>query len=38
MVPLVELLGYVSAAWLSPTWCALAVGEPIPFMDSSTLV
>ena len=32
--PLVELLGYVSAVWLSPTRCALAVGEPIPFMDS----
>ena len=36
--PLVELLGYVSAVWLSPTRCALAVEEPIPFMDSSTAV
>ena len=36
--PLVELLGYVSAARLSPTRCALAVGEPIPFMGSSTSV
>ena len=36
--PLVELLGYASVAWLSPTQCALVVGEPIPFMDSSTAV
>ena len=36
--PLVELLDYVSAVWLSPTRCALAVEEPIPFMDSSTAV
>ena len=36
--PLVELLGYASAALLSPTRCTLAVGEPIPFMDSSTSV
>ena len=36
--PLVELLGYSSAARLSPTRCALAVGELIPFMDSSTSV
>ena len=28
----------MSTAWLSPTRCALAVGEPIPFMDSSTSV
>ena len=28
--PLVELLGYASAARLLPTRCALAVGEPIP--------
>ena len=36
--PLVELLGYASAARLSPTRCPLAVGEPIPFMDLSTSV
>ena len=36
--PLVELLGYASKARLSPTRCVLAVGEPIPFMDSSTSV
>ena len=35
---LVELLGYASAARLSPTRCALAVGEPIPLRDSSTSV
>ena len=28
----------MSAARLSPTRCALAVGEPIPFMDSSTVL
>ena len=28
----------MSAVWLSPTWCALAVGEPIPFLDSSPSV
>ena len=36
---MVELLGYASAAWqqrLLPTRCALAVGEPIPLLDSST--
>ena len=27
---MVELLGYASAAWLLPTRCTLAVGEPIP--------
>ena len=36
--PLVELLGYVSAAWLSAARYEFAVGEPIPFMDSSTSV
>ena len=36
--PLVERLGCASAAGLSPTRCALAVGEPIPFMDSCTSV
>ena len=34
--PLVALLGYASAAWLSPTRYAFAVEELIPFMDSST--
>ena len=38
MALLVEQLGYASAARLSPTRCALAVGEPITFMDSSTSV
>ena len=36
--PLVELLGYASAARLLPTRCAFAVGEPIPLLDSSTSV
>ena len=36
--PLVELLGYVSAVWRSPTWCAFVVEEPIPIMDSNTVV
>ena len=29
---------YVSAVWLSPTRCALAVEELLPFTDSSTAV
>ena len=36
--PLVERLGYVSAARLSSNRCELAVGEPITFLDSSTSV
>ena len=36
--PLVVQLGYASAERLSPTWCALAVEDPITFMDSSTSV
>ena len=33
---LAQLLGSVSAVWLSPTRCELAVGDPIHFLDSST--
>ena len=31
-----QMLGYASAVSLSPIWCAFAVGESIPFLDSST--
>ena len=34
--PLAQMLGYASAVSLSPTRCAFAVGETIPFLDSST--
>ena len=33
--PLAQMLGYASAVSLSPSWCAFAVGESIPFLDSS---
>ena len=33
---LVQLLGYVSAMWLSLARCACMVGESIPLWDSST--
>ena len=34
--PLAQMLGYASAVSLSPSRCAFAVGESIPFLDSST--
>ena len=34
--PLAQMLGYASAVSLSPIRCAFAVGESIPFLDSST--
>ena len=33
---LAQMLGYASAVSLSPIRCAFAVGDSIPFLDSST--